>query len=67
MEIYDLHQKRSGSVDKKEGVICRLGKMWLDWNVTARVTRAIFNYTPIREYRQYFFPEKYTQCLSGPC
>jgi len=31
IEICDLHQKRLGRVDK---VICGLGQMWLEWDVT---------------------------------
>ena len=34
IEIYDLHWKRTGSVDEGEKVICRLGWMWLEWDVT---------------------------------
>jgi len=33
----------------------------------ARVTQAILNHAPIREFRQCFFPAECTQCLCGHC
>ena len=34
MKRYNLYWKSLESVDKKKGVICGLGYMWLKWDMT---------------------------------